>query len=137
MKVILLALHLLMSISYAGDTDDIAQTAIRHFAFYDNGLDHSPEGQKRAILNNSNFTLALYMESKEVPEAIRLAYALKCLREQLRGSIGKADGSWEEDKIATAKMREQVAAQITLLERRYVDIHLATQKEEAESGPRE
>jgi hypothetical protein len=75
------------------------------------------------------------MESNEVPETIKLAYALKCLREQLRGSMGKADDSWAEDEVATAKMREQIAANIVLIENRYVEISMANQdKESAEQA---
>jgi hypothetical protein len=137
MKNISIALTLLATVCYADNTDDIARGAIRNSAFYDNGLDQSPEGQRQSILNNSNFALAVYMESAEVPERVRLAYALRCLKEQLRGSIAKANGSaiLVVDEIATAKMREQVATQIALLERRYVEIHLASQsKDSAEAG---
>lgn len=133
MKELLIIIPLLMSMSRADDADAVARTAIRLSAFYDNGLDRSPEGQRQSILNNSNFSLAVYMESDEVPETVRLAYALRCLKEQLRGSIfAKANGKGVHvvDEIATAKMREMVAAQIALLERRYVEIHLANQNED-------
>jgi hypothetical protein len=131
MKTIPIVLTLLATICCAESTDDIARRAIRNSAFIDNGLDRSPEGRRRTILINSDFTLAVHMESGEVSERVRLAYALKCLKEQLRGSIVKANGSvFEEDKIETAKMRERIAAQIALLENRYVEIHLASQLEQ-------
>jgi hypothetical protein len=126
----LLALLFALSVSAFAETpEELVKEAIKSSAFYDNGFDRSPEGQRKTMLNNSKFGLALFMGSDEVPAYIRTAYALEVMKSQLATSWMKGSLNPEKmeiDEVKTAEMRTEIARKISILEDYYVTLFRAT-----------
>ena len=138
MKIIPIIFLALCVICSAETADEIAQKTIPGFVGFDNGLDRTPEGRRKAALNNAEFYLELYMASDKVPEGVRISYALSKLREQMRGSMFKGGdrtnggdfafavdqkGHLVVDEEQTRIMRDNLAKKIKILEKRLTEIY--------------
>lgn len=137
MKWLTLLLSLCGSISNAETADEIVKRTVPGFVSFDNGLDRSPEGRRKTAINNAESNLAHFMASDQVPEGIRISYALIKLREALRGCVYKEakrkdgeefafevdqNGAWVVDEEKTKIMRERLTQEIGVLEQRLVEI---------------
>jgi hypothetical protein len=138
MKTIPIILFAMCVIGNAETADEIARQAIMSFAAFDNGLDCTPEGRRKTALNNAEFGLAHYMASDKVPESVRIPYALKWVKAQMRMLYYKGadvmngeealfdvdqEGVPVFDEEMTRLMRAQSAKNLEILEQRLVEIY--------------
>lgn len=119
-------------ISSAETADEIVQRTLPGCVAFDNGLDRSPEGRRKAALNNAEWSLQHFMASDKVPEGVKVAYAIQQLREQMRLRVvfREADRTdkndivlQEIDEEKTRMLREQYAKEIKILEDRLTVIY--------------
>ncbi|QTN32537.1 hypothetical protein HZ994_09410 [Akkermansiaceae bacterium] len=128
-------------ISSAETADEIMQQTLPGFIGFNNGLDRSPEGQRKAALNNAKWSLQHFMASDKVPEGVRVSYAIQQLREMMRTRVVFKEGERTNkneivlqgiDEEKTKLLREQFAKKIIILENRLAVIY--NPHKEAEQG---
>ena len=109
------------------------------FVGFDNGIDHSPEGRRKTALNNAKWHLQAFMRSDEVPEGVRVTFAILLLKERMQFEVvfkkGERtdknqivylvdqNGNFVIDEEKTKLLREPTVKEIKLLENRLVEIY--------------
>jgi len=125
MRILILTLFLTPNfISGEEPANKIAHKIISsEFIGFDNGLDNTVQGRKKAALNNAQLALSEFMSGDKVPERVQIAYALNKLNvmKTERVLIVK-DGSWIVDHAATLKRKSEINGQIKTLENRLVEL---------------
>ena len=130
----------------AQTADEIARRTVPGFVGFDNGLDHSPEGQRKTALNNAEWSLQHFMASDKVPEGVRVTFAIQMLKEQMRIQavfkeaertnkneivfLVDQNGNIVIDEEETRLLREQFAKEIEILENRLAVIYNPHKKAE-------
>jgi hypothetical protein len=134
MKTIPIIFLAFCSFCSAETADEIVRRTVQGFVGFDNGLDRSPEGQRKTALNNAEWSLLHFMASDKVPEGVRVTFAIQRLKEQMRiQAVFKEaertnkkeivfpvdqNGNFLIDEEKTRLLREQSAKEIGILENR-------------------